>query len=105
MNIIKHCDCSLTVNGILNDILKKDTTSDLHYGLITIKTIEWHCVCVGAHVLKWNDYIWCIEYWVIMNPTREKTGAQNIEKEIKQYQEKWLQHVQRMDINRLPKQE
>ena len=35
---------------------------------------------------------------------RQKTGAQNIEKEIKQYQEKWLQHVQRMDTNRLPKQ-
>jgi len=35
---------------------------------------------------------------------REKTGAQNIVKEIKQYQEKWLQHVQRMDINILPKQ-
>ena len=28
---------------------------------------------------------------------RQKTGAQNIVKEIKQYQEKWLQHVQRMD--------
>ena len=26
-----------------------------------------------------------------------KTGAQNIVKEIKQCQEKWLQHVQRMD--------
>jgi len=24
-------------------------------------------------------------------------------KEIKQYQEKWLQHVQRMDTNRIPK--
>jgi len=35
---------------------------------------------------------------------REKTGAQNIVKEIKQYQEKWLQHVQRIDTNRLPKQ-
>ena len=35
---------------------------------------------------------------------RQKTGAQNIVKEIKQYQEKWLQHVQRMDTNRLPKQ-
>ena len=33
-----------------------------------------------------------------------KTGAQNIVKEIKQYQEKWLQHVQRMDTNRIPKQ-
>ena len=32
----------------------------------------------------------------------EKTVAQNIVKEIKQYQEKWLQHVQRMDTNRIP---
>jgi len=31
---------------------------------------------------------------------RGKTGAQNIVKEIKQYREKWLQHVQRMDIER-----
>ena len=35
---------------------------------------------------------------------RGKTRAQNIVKEIKQYQEKWLQHVQRVDTNRLPKQ-
>jgi hypothetical protein len=35
---------------------------------------------------------------------RQKTGTQNIVKEIKQYQEKWLQHVQRMGTNRLPKQ-
>jgi len=35
---------------------------------------------------------------------RQKTGAQNIVKEIKQYQEKRLQHVQRMDTNRIPKQ-
>jgi len=35
---------------------------------------------------------------------REKTGARNIVKEIKQYQKKWLQHVQRMYTNRLPKQ-
>jgi len=35
---------------------------------------------------------------------REKTGAINIVKEIKQYQEKWLQHVQRMERNRIPKQ-
>ena len=36
---------------------------------------------------------------------KKKTGAQN--KEIKQYQEKWLQHhseILRMDTNRLPKQ-
>ena len=35
---------------------------------------------------------------------RQKTGAQNIVEEIKQYQKKWLQHVQRMDRNRIPKQ-
>ena len=35
---------------------------------------------------------------------RQKTGAQNIVQEIKQHQEKWLKHVQRMDTNRLPKQ-
>ena len=34
---------------------------------------------------------------------RQKTGTQNIGKEIKQYQKKWLQHVQRVDTNRLPK--
>jgi hypothetical protein len=33
----------------------------------------------------------------------EKTGEKKIVKEIKQYQEKWLQHVQRMDTNRIPK--
>jgi len=35
---------------------------------------------------------------------KEKMGAQNIVKEIKQYQKKWLQHVQRMDRNRLSRQ-
>jgi len=35
---------------------------------------------------------------------REKTEAQNIVKEIKQYQEKWLQHIQKMDTNRISKQ-
>jgi len=35
---------------------------------------------------------------------KEKTGAQNIVKEIKQYQKKWLQHVQRMGTNRIPRQ-
>ena len=35
---------------------------------------------------------------------REKTRAQNIVEEIKKYQKKWLQHVQRMDTNRLARQ-
>jgi hypothetical protein len=33
-----------------------------------------------------------------------KTGEQNIVKETKQYQEKWLQHVRRMVTNRITKQ-
>ena len=33
---------------------------------------------------------------------KEKTGVQNIVKEIKLYQKKWLQHIQRLDTNRLP---
>jgi hypothetical protein len=35
---------------------------------------------------------------------RGKTGTENIAKEIKQYQKKWLQHLQRMGTNRIPKQ-
>ena len=31
-----------------------------------------------------------------INVLRKKTGTQNIVKEVKQYQKKWLQHVQRM---------
>ena len=34
---------------------------------------------------------------------REKTGEQNIIKEMKQYQNKWLHHAQGMDTNRIPK--
>jgi len=38
-----------------------------------------------------------------INVLGKKTGAQNIVKEIKQYQKNWLQQVQRMDTNRIPK--
>ena len=38
------------------------------------------------------------------NVLGKKTEAENIVKEIKQYQEKWLQHIQRMDTNRIRKQ-
>jgi hypothetical protein len=41
---------------------------------------------------------------LLKNSIRKKTGAQNIVKEMKQCQIKWLQHVQRMDTNRIPKQ-
>jgi hypothetical protein len=34
----------------------------------------------------------------------KKTGAQNIVKKIEQYQQKWLQHVQRMDKIKIPRQ-
>jgi predicted GTPase len=39
-----------------------------------------------------------------INVLDKKKRAQNTVKEIKQYQKKWLQHVQRMDTNRLLKQ-
>ena len=39
-----------------------------------------------------------------INISGEKTEAQNIVQEIKQYQKKWLQDVKRMDKNRIPKQ-
>jgi hypothetical protein len=35
---------------------------------------------------------------------REKPGVQNIVLEIKQYHREWLQHVERMDADRIPKQ-
>jgi hypothetical protein len=35
---------------------------------------------------------------------REKLGVQNIVLEIKQYQRVWLQHVERMGTDRIPKQ-
>jgi len=35
---------------------------------------------------------------------REKNRSRKYSKKIKQYQEKWLQHIQRMDTNRIPKQ-
>jgi hypothetical protein len=38
---------------------------------------------------------------LFVNELGGKTGAQNIVKEIKQYQMKWLQHVQRLDTNRI----
>jgi len=38
------------------------------------------------------------------NVLGKKTGAENIVKEIKQYQEKWPQHIQRMNTNRITKQ-
>ena len=34
----------------------------------------------------------------------EKIQAENIVKEIKAYQEKWLKHIKRMDTKRIPKQ-
>jgi hypothetical protein len=35
---------------------------------------------------------------------REKLGVQNTVLGIKQYQREWLQHVERMDTDRMPKQ-
>jgi hypothetical protein len=35
---------------------------------------------------------------------REKLGVQNIVLEVKQYQREWLQHVDRMDTDRIAKE-
>ena len=67
-------------------------------------------MCIYIYIYICTDEIFKTLTW--NNKTRQrkesmhqtKTGAQNIVKEIKQYQEKWLQHVQRMDTNRLPKE-
>jgi hypothetical protein len=55
----------------------------------SLKTLTWRIKKFGKEKTQ------CI---------RGKTGALNIVKTIKQYQKKWLQHVRRMDTNRIPKQ-
>ena len=45
------------------------------------------------------NIIFICRLYIVNQCIRQKTGAQNIVKEIKQYQEKWLQHVQRMDTD------
>jgi hypothetical protein len=40
----------------------------------------------------------------INQSVREKLGVQNIVLEIKQHQRGWLQHVERTDTDRIPKQ-
>jgi len=49
------------------------------------------------------NYIFYI-YYNERHVLGKKTAAQNIVKKIKQYQRKWLKHVQRMVTNRIPKQ-
>jgi hypothetical protein len=39
-----------------------------------------------------------------LQSVRDKLRVQNIVLEIKQYQREWLQHVERMDTDRIPKQ-
>ena len=61
-----------------------------------------------AHSEDMRSRVWWV-WFVLFDDRKDFTalsryGAQNIVKEIKQYQKKWLQHVQRMDRNRLPRQ-
>jgi hypothetical protein len=39
----------------------------------------------------------------VSSPSGRNVGVQNIVLEIKQYQREWLQHVERMGTDRLPK--
>ena len=75
---------------------------------VSIDSLSCNRCCSGKNS---NYYTTCVCICSLRYPAKEKnqcirqkTGAQNIVQEIKQYQEKWLQHVQRMDTNRLPKQ-
>jgi hypothetical protein len=63
----------------------------------------FNCNCVD---IRWQQYTLGITKLdkETNQCIREKTGAQNIVKEIKLYQKKWLQHVQRMDAKGIPKQ-
>jgi hypothetical protein len=45
-----------------------------------------------------------LRYLLGNESVREKLGVQNIVLEIKQYQREWLQHVERMGTDRIPKQ-
>jgi hypothetical protein len=77
---------------------------------------EWSYISIPPRAQeKFTVYMWCWKFLRHLlgitkldkeknKRIREKTGAQNIVKEIKQYQKKWLQHVQRMETNRIPKQ-
>jgi hypothetical protein len=58
-------------------------------------TFKVPCIVIYIYI-----YIKCPR----INVLGEKMGAHNIVKEIKQYQKQCLQHVQRMDTNRIPKQ-
>jgi hypothetical protein len=63
----------------------------------------------GQHDIKWQTYDIHLPLGITKSYKeknqciKKKTGAQNIVKETKQYQKKWLQHVHRMDTNRIPK--
>jgi hypothetical protein len=57
-----------------------------------IKKILRHLLGITKLDKEKNQCIW------------EKTGTENIVTEIKQYQERWLQHIQSMDTKRIPKQ-
>ena len=54
--------------------------------------------------IRMNLFALSSVFLLIKTGISQKTGAQNIVKEIKQYQKKWPQHVQKMDTNRLTKQ-
>jgi len=82
--------CKLFTNELLVQLEFYKADINLQYILLKFLSSFWgYSECFDVPWIK------CI---------RKKTGAQNIVKEIKQDQEKWLQHIQRMDTNSIPKQ-
>ena len=81
------------------------THNSLLYMFISILYIfrAFKCSSSGDSIVSIRHlvYVTYVE-WHIPDVVFRKNGS--TVKEIKQYQKKWLQHVQRMDINRIPKQ-
>ena len=93
-NLGRHCHSQNPFFKSVPRLLTTSHVNSIYMSLLQYKTtlsqnISKLYKCLGKDK---NQYI------------RQKTGTQNIVKGIKQCQEKWLHHVQRMDTNRLPKQ-
>jgi hypothetical protein len=74
------------------------------YGIWVLKKREKQCL-EAAQMKFFRNFLGITKVDEVKNRSiKEKTRAQNIVQEIKLYQKKWVQQVQRIDTNRIPKQ-
>jgi hypothetical protein len=66
-----------------------------------IRSLKLHWQPLVFHTWK---VVWTCSWWTLSGTLCLTTSTNYILKEVKQYQEKWLQHVQKMDTNIIPKQ-